>query len=168
MYSRAQKIDFIKEISKLEGGCIKLINNNYSDFQIKSVLHTGIIKDEIVATKKPYDMNMSDLPDDYIDYVFGEIDSMKYYSDDNFTNITKLVKNELGRVEFYDKINIINGNYAGYKINSLVLHKDVLSVELVSYNQHNELMHNPSIDIAYMDECVINEIQEKINNNKYL
>ena len=168
--SRVEKIKFIKEIAELEGGCIILNNKFYSPFKIHCILSSGMIKDEDVTSHKKYNMLMGDLPDEYINFVFNEIDNVRYSAETKYHEITSIVNSELGRIEFINKIPLTKGDYIGYTLNGLSVIKNVLEVELLRYNNDGAIIDSARLDIYYIDEYedALEHIKEQIKYNKYL
>ena len=105
----------------------------------------------------------NDLPDDYIDYVFGEIDNVRYEPDIKLSTIVDVLKRELGAIGFLNKFVITTGDYKDCVVDGLKLNfNKTLSV----------LLNTEIVDIFLFEDEVMNNIveytNEQIKYNKYL
>lgn len=157
--TKVEKIKFISEIADMEGGCIALSSKMYSIYRIEYIMSSGIIRDHDTAVNKPYTIPMSSLDEDYIDYVYREVNAMNYYPDFRFDELLKIVKNEAGKIEFLNKITVNEGHYIGSVINYLFLDKHGLKANVGK---------DSNVDVYLLDQCTIGNIQEQIKYNKYL
>ncbi len=163
MYSRQEKIDFIKEIAALEGGCIILKNKRYSSFIINNILSSGIVKDEDYISHRKYDMPIINLDDNYVNYVFNEIDNARYTAETKFIDIFNVVREELGHIKFFNDSFLINGQK--YEVDTIKLN---LKTNTMSVSYYINNLPVIAWDIYELEEDVVYHIKEQIKHNKYI